>query len=674
MFDKILIATRGEIACRIIRTARRLGIRTVAVYSDADAKAEHVRLADEAVRIGESPAAASYLDAARLVAAARGAGAEAVHPGYGFLSENAEFAAACAAAGITFIGPGVDAIRIMGSKSAAKALMAKYDVPLVPGYYGEDQTPAVLAAEAERIGYPVLIKASAGGGGRGMRVVRAGNEFAPALASAQREAASAFGDPSVLIEKYIEGPRHIEVQVFGDTHGNLVHLFERDCSLQRRHQKVIEEAPAVHLTDEQRKVLFEGAIAAARAVSYVGAGTVEFVVDAWGRIYFIEMNTRLQVEHPVTEQVTGLDLVEWQLRVASGEPLPLAQDEIECRGHAVEVRVYAEDPNLDFRPSTGRITHLRFPAAAPGVRVDTGVTAGDSVSPFYDAMVAKIITTGPDRAGALQRMQRALEATEIVGVTANIAYLQAIITHPGFAAGGFTTHFLEDQRDALVTGTTPPDPAVLTLATVCLVESLEREARRARRQSADPGSPWHEARGFRLNAAHSIPYHFRVGEQEMQVHAVLEDDGMTLEGLGATKHVTRVDFTDDTRLAVAVDGHTLAGSVVSHGADLHVFCNGAYHKLTRFDPLHAGEDDEAVGGSLTAPMPGAVRAVLVAVGDIVERGQPLLVLEAMKIEHTISAPCGGTVTEIRFATGDQVMAEGVELVKLEPLAEAAPAN
>ena len=671
MFDKILIANRGEIACRIIRTCRRLGIRTLAVYSDADAHAEHVRQADEAVRIGEAPASASYLDGARLVAAARAGGAEAIHPGYGFLAENAEFAAACAAAGIAFIGPSAEAIRVMGSKRAAKALMAQFDVPLVPGYYGAEQGLEALAAEAQRIGFPVLVKASAGGGGRGMRIVRTAGEFGAALASAQREAASAFGDPSVLLEKYIEAPRHIEVQIFGDRHGNLVHLFERDCSLQRRHQKVIEEAPAVQLSAAQRKVLFDSALAAGRAVHYLGAGTVEFVVDAQGEIYFIEMNTRLQVEHPVTEAITGLDLVEWQLRVAAGEPLPRAQHEIQQHGHAVEVRVYAEDPDLDFRPSTGRIAHLRFPPAAPGVRIDTGVSAGDAVSPFYDAMVAKIIATGEDRAGALQRMARALEATEIVGVSANIAYLQAIIRHPDYAAGGFTTHFVETHREALISGATPPDAAVLTLATVYLVESLARDAERARRRSTDPGSPWHDARGFRLNAAHTIPYHFRAGEREFRIDAVLDDAGIALEGpAGGRRRISRVDFKDDTRLTVAIDGHTLTGSVVSHGADLHVFCTGAYHKLTRFDPLHAGEDDDTVGGSLTAPMPGCVRAVLVAVGETVQRGAPLLVLEAMKIEHTISAPCDGTVTEIRFAPGEQVTAEGIELVKIEPRAEA----
>lgn len=664
MFSKILIANRGEIACRIIRTARRLGVRTVAVYSSADAGALHTQLADEALWVGPAPSAQSYLDITRILDAARATGAEAVHPGYGFLSENAEFAQACADAGLAFVGPGADAIRIMGSKREAKALVARHGVPLVPGYYGADQSSARLEAAAREVGLPLLIKASAGGGGRGMRIVREFAEFAAALASAQREAQSAFGDPSVLLERYVDNPRHIEVQVFGDTHGNVVHLFERDCSLQRRHQKVIEEAPAVLLSANQRAQLFEAALLAARAVNYVGAGTVEFILDRSGEIFFIEMNTRLQVEHPVTERVTGLDLVEWQLRVASGEPLPLGQDQISCVGHAIEVRVYAEDPAQDFRPSTGQITHLRMPAEGPHVRVDSGVTGGGAVTPFYDAMVAKIITDGPNRAEALQQMSLALATTEIVGVTGNISYLQRILSHPLFKAGGFNTHFVEDARDDLLAIAREVPMEVWLLAALHAHAKIGDAAAQRAARGNDPASPWALLTGFRLNCAERFAFQYRCGQQACTV--TLERMAQRWQAvIGTEVHAVEAYRVDGPDVQVTLPGRVVRGAVVPTPREIHVFHAGVQYRVEFIDPLHSGEADEESGGKLVAPMPGTITAVLVKAGDQVKKGTPLIVLEAMKIEHTISAPSDGVVAEIRFQTGEQVLAEGVELIKLD---------
>ena len=663
MFRKILIANRGEIARRIAGTAEALGIQSVMVYSDADAGAMHVREAREAVRLGEAPANASYLNIPALIEAARRTGAEAIHPGYGFLSENADFARACAEAGLVFIGPSVEAIEIMGSKSEAKALMEKFGVPLVPGYYGDEQSPAFLANEAARIGFPVLIKASAGGGGRGMRVVRQLDDFAAALASAQREAQSAFANPHVLLEKYIENPRHIEVQIFGDRHGNLVHLFERDCSLQRRHQKVIEEAPAVLLSAAQRATLYDAAIAAGRAVVYVGAGTVEFVVAQDGAVYFIEMNTRLQVEHPVTEEITGLDLVEWQLRVAAGEPLPLGQDDIEQHGHAIEVRVYAEDPAQDFRPAVGRLSRVVFPEETDAIRVDTGVESGDHVTPWYDAMVAKLIVTGHDRADALQRMSHALAATHVAGLNANLSYLRRIIDHPGYAVGGFTTHFVEEERAALLPAAPEPPAEVLLLAAAGML--------RGRRQPADDGRAWAKADAFRMN--HSALETLQLAAGERGHLLVLEQDRGTYAAHlpDGSRRSFRLEAGSGDTLRLEVEGKRLAAPVVLEGSALEVFLNGERHAFQIIDPLaHAGEE-EAAAGSLLAPMPGAITALLVEVGQEVKRGQALLVLEAMKIEHTIAAPFDGTVSEIFFRQGQQVMQEGAELVRLAAAGEAA---
>ena len=656
MFKKILIANRGEIACRIARTARRMGIVPVAVYSDADAQALHVRAHEQAIHIGAGPATESYLNIERLIDAARRSGAEAVHPGYGFLSENAPFAQACADAGLVFIGPSVEAIRVMGSKSEAKAIVARHDVPLVPGYYGDEQSSSFLAQQAEAIGMPVLIKATAGGGVRGMRVVRRIEEFADALASAQREAKNAFADPRVLIEKYVEAPRHIEVQVFGDSHGNVVHLFERDCSLQRRHQKVIEEAPAVQLTDAQRDVLYRSAIAAAKAIHYTGAGTVEFVIAGDGSVYFIEMNTRLQVEHPVTEMITGLDLVEWQLRVAAGEPLPLTQDRIVKQGHAVEVRLYAEDPAQDFKPSIGRIRNVRMPSPSPTVRVDAGVESGDSITPFYDAMFAKLITVGSDREQALQAMAAALGDTALTGVVTNVDYLKRIGTHPAYLAGGFTTHFVEDYREALNAPAAPPTADELLFAACAVVAARGGGA-----------SPWQIRDHFRLNHDHGEVLRLRSSAAEYVLELTHRRDGLAVTRDGATRLVTEHTLGGDS-LALVVDGQRARATVFTDQAGIHVMHDGCYRGFTVFDPLHAAEEDAAATGSLTAPMPGAITAVMVKAGDRVKRGAPLVMLEAMKIEHTIVAPFDGVVLEIRYEKGEQVAQEGAELVKLEPVA------
>ena len=668
MFDKILIANRGEIACRIIKTARRLGAKTIAVYSTADTNALHVRRADEAHWVGPAPSNQSYLDIPRIITVARAAGAQAIHPGYGFLSENADFAQACDDAGIVFIGPGIEAIRIMGSKSEAKALMSRHGVPLVPGYYGAEQAPERLSAAAREVGLPLLIKATAGGGGRGMRIVRDYREFAAALASAQREAQSAFGNPAVLLERYIENPRHIEVQVFGDSHGNVVHLFERDCSLQRRHQKVIEEAPAVLLPEAQRTVLFEAALAAARSVNYVGAGTVEFIIDPAGQVFFIEMNTRLQVEHPVTERITGLDLVEWQLRVAAGEPLPLSQSAIKCHGHALEVRVYAEDPAQDFRPSTGQLVHLQFPAETANIRLDTGVVANDSVTPFYDAMIAKIITDGPNRAEALRQMQRALAATEIVGVATNIAYLQKILAHPGYQAGGFNTHFVEDERANLLPqeAEIPRDIGLLA-ALHSLGRIMESERLRALR-SAEPASPWCSLPGFRVNLPTRFQFHYRARDTTVVIE-LAKTGAAWCATIGDVTEAIEHFQVDGNNVHLALSTRVIQGTVVVTPKDTQVFVGGAHYRLQTIVLLPTGEDADEVAGKMVAPMPGSVIAVLVKPGDKVTRGTPPLILEAMKIEHTINATFDGTVSEILFQAGDQVLTEGVELITLEATGE-----
>ncbi|MCW5624150.1 MAG: acetyl/propionyl/methylcrotonyl-CoA carboxylase subunit alpha [Burkholderiales bacterium] len=670
MFDKILIANRGEIACRVARTARRMGIRTVAVYSEADARALHVSACDEAFLIGPPPARESYLRAERILEVAQRAGAQAVHPGYGFLSENEGFAEACAAAGVTFIGPPPAAIRAMGSKSNSKQLMEKAGVPLVPGYHGDDQDPALLAREAERIGFPVLIKASAGGGGKGMRVVRTAAEFADALASAKREAASAFGDDHVLIERYLMRPRHVELQVFADRHGHCIHLFERDCSVQRRHQKVLEEAPAPGLPPERRRQMGSAAVAAARAVGYEGAGTVEFILDASGEFFFMEMNTRLQVEHPVTEKITGLDLVEWQLRVAAGEPLPLAQDQVMLRGHAIEARIYAEDPARGFMPATGRLTHLREPAQSAHVRVDTGVREGDEIGVHYDPMIAKLICWDTDRDGALRRLRQALSEYQVAGLTNNIAFLSAVTAHRAFAEAHrdpalLDTGLIERHAAELFPAAVPVPDEVLAIAVLSELVHADTAARERAQASGDPHSPWHARDGWRMNEDNFHVFRFVDGDNVVPVIAHYRSDGYLLEMPGGASIQAQASEAADGALHVDLGGVRSVAHAIRRGADLTVFSVHGTHRLALEVRQTIGDDEAA--GSLAAPMPGSVIQVLVGAGDQVEKGAPLMIIEAMKMEHTIAAPRAGTVKAVFFAAGDQVQ-EGVNLLEFEAAA------
>ena len=645
MFKKILIANRGEIACRIIRTARRMGVATVAVYSDADAGSMHVAMADEAVRIGPAPVTESYLVGERIVAAALETGAEAIHPGYGFLSENPDFVDRVVDAGLVFIGPSATSIRAMGLKDAAKRLMEKAGVPVVPGYHGEAQDIVLLASKATEIGYPVLIKARAGGGGRGMRRVDHPGDFAEALSSARREAKAAFGDDRVLVEKYVEKPRHIEVQVFGDNHGNAVHLFERDCSAQRRHQKVIEEAPAPGMTDEMRAAMTEAAIKAAKAISYSGAGTIEFIVDASqglrpDRFWFMEMNTRLQVEHPVTEMITGVDLVEWQLRVAHGEALPLRQDEIELDGHAFEARLYAEDAARGFLPATGTLHHLWFPdEAAPGtsLRVETGVREGDTISPFYDPMIAKLVVHGPDRKTALDGLGDMLAETEIAGSTVNTAFLAALAADPDFASGDVDTGLIGRKQDEL-TAIPAPSGAVVAAAVVA-VSGLS--------DMADAGDPWSALAGYAH--FHATPRRVTLGYGEEVVRAKV--------GVEAGRTFVELDARDGETLRLLPPSINLARWL----GHVSVFDGPVSYTFAVPDPLDRA--DEAGGGtdSLRAPMPGLVKVVRAAAGDSVTKGQPLLILEAMKMEHSIAAPHDGVIVEI--ATEGSQVSDGTVLVR-----------
>ena len=666
MFDTLLIANRGEIACRVIRTARRLGLRSVAVYSEADADALHVRLADEARLIGPAPAAESYLNISEVIEAARLSGAQALHPGYGFLAENAEFAAACAEAGLTFVGPPPDAIRAMGSKSEAKTRMEQAGVPLVPGYHGASQDLAVLERSARVVGYPVLIKASAGGGGKGMRVVEQPMDFDAAVAAARREAAAAFGDDRVLVEKYLTHPRHIEIQVFADSHGNTLHLFERDCSIQRRHQKVLEEAPAPGLTPERRAEMGAAAVAAARAIGYVGAGTVEFIV-ARDDFYFMEMNTRLQVEHPVTEMITGHDLVEWQLRVAAGEPLPCGQDELALRGHAIEARLYAEDPARGFLPATGRLVHLRLPETGPRVRVDSGVQLGDAVTVHYDPLLAKLVVWGEDRPTALRRLAAALAGTQVVGVTTNLAFLAAVAAHPAYRAGELDTGFIDRRGAELITSGGPVTDRVLALASLAVLRQRAAEAEAQAQRSGDPHSPWHQTTGWRLNVeTHSrLVFRdvFRDEEREIAVTVHYRPDGYRLE-LPGGEIAARGRLAASGDLVAELAGHQVRATVVRQGHELAVLIGAELHRLVLHDPLALVGAAEAGGGRLTAPMPGRVTEVHVKPGVRVARGAPLLVLEAMKMEHTIAAPADGRVTAVHYDAG-ALVEEGAELLALD---------
>ncbi len=657
MFNKILIANRGEIACRVAATARRLGIATVAVYSDADANAKHVALCDESVHIGAAPAKESYLLAERIIAAAKQTGAQAIHPGYGFLSENEDFAAACAAAGLVFIGPPASAIRAMGSKSAAKSLMETAAVPLVPGYHGEEQDTAYLRAQADKIGYPVLLKASAGGGGKGMRIVERSEDFDAALASCKREAISSFGDDRVLVEKYLVRPRHIEIQVFADTHGNCVYLFERDCSVQRRHQKVLEEAPAPGMSDERRRAMGEAAVNAAKAVGYVGAGTVEFIANQDGSFYFMEMNTRLQVEHPVTEMITGTDLVEWQLRVAAGERLPLLQHELRIHGHAIEARIYAENPEKGFLPSIGALQHLRMPSAVQfehgAVRIDAGVREGDAISPYYDPMIAKLIVHGDDRAQALARMAQALASFEVVGPATNVAFLGRLITSQPFATAELDTGLIERHHATLFPPADEPSLAALALAVARLAmpEQVSND-------------PWDAPGGWRLSGGYLRNLRFACDGAELDVALAYRRNGWQLMQGGRQALVSDVQLAG-SEVTLALDGARVQGRVVRAGDSFHVFHAGRHRVFDWSDPIaHAGEH-ESEGGRLTAPMPGKIVQLLVDAGAAVEKGAPLLIMEAMKMEHTISAPAKGRVAELLYAVGDQV-AEGAQLLSFTP--------
>jgi 3-methylcrotonyl-CoA carboxylase alpha subunit len=658
MFRSVLVANRGEIAVRIIRTARRMGLRTVAVFSDADRDALHVGMADEARPIGPAPARDSYLSIDRIVEAARFAGAEAIHPGYGFLSENADFAEACRAAGLVFVGPPPAAIRAMGSKAAAKALMARAGVPLVPGYHGEDQHPDLLAREAERIGYPVLIKASAGGGGKGMRVVTDPAGFAEGLALAQGEACASFGDDRVLVERYLERPRHIEVQVFADRHGGAVHLFERDCSIQRRHQKVVEEAPAPGLTAERRAVMGRAACDAARAIGYEGAGTVEFIVEG-DAFFFMEMNTRLQVEHPVTEMITGQDLVEWQFRVADGEALPLRQDELSIHGHAIEVRVYAEDPARHYRPSIGTLHHLRPPAEGPHVRVDTGVRQGDAITVHYDPMIAKLIVWDRDRPAAVRRLEAALAQYEVAGVETNLGLLRRVAAHPDFLAGDVDTGFLDRHPEVLASDLTLPPFAALAAATAAILADWGHAAPGA---GADAHSPWGLASAWRLNGD---------GHQSLTLHhagidhalrAFPRPDGtFALEAGGRRGAVGRHDGD-----ALAIDGVRCRVPVVRDRDTFWVIVDGAAWPLRLVDPLAPPRSEGAGGDRLVATMPGRIVAVQTEPGAAVKRGEVLLVLEAMKVQMRLTAPRDGVVAAVRAVLGDLVD-DGDDLISFEPL-------
>jgi 3-methylcrotonyl-CoA carboxylase alpha subunit len=691
MFSKILIANRGEIACRVAATCRRLGIRTVAVYSDADARAAHVAACDEAVCIGPAEAAQSYLRGERILHAARDTGAQAIHPGYGFLSENAGFARQCAEAGVVFIGPPPAAMQAMGLKAESKRLMQTASVPLVPGYHGAEQDAALLKTEAARIGFPVLIKASAGGGGKGMREVQRVEDFDAALASCRREAQSSFGNDAVLIERLVQNPRHIEIQIFADQHDHVLWLFERDCSMQRRHQKVIEEAPAPGLPDALRREMGEAAVAAARAVGYVGAGTVEFIVEcseggAPQRFYFMEMNTRLQVEHPVTELITGLDLVEWQLRVAAGEPLPITQAEVRCTGHAIEARLYAEHPEAGFLPSTGQLRRLALPlhvafgaADAVGIRVDSGVFEGDAITPFYDPMIAKLIAWGETREQARRRLRQALAATRIAGLQTNAQFLHRLLGVAAFAEGVLDTGLIAREHAALLAPPSIPQPFACAAAIGALLEDERAQ------QSADPWSPWSICDGFTngvlpprvlrfdspwgvlactlLPAAAGQPLRIQTpGSLQPQSYAC------TARAVQATRDVR------EFALVLTLGEARVQMSVVRLGeTSFQVFSGGEQVTLQALGADLGSTDGGSADGRLTAPMPGRIIALHVQAGDTVQAGAPLLVLEAMKMEHTLSAPSAGQVSEVLYAVGDQV-SEGVELLRIEALkTEGSPA-
>ncbi|MDM1277791.1 acetyl/propionyl/methylcrotonyl-CoA carboxylase subunit alpha [Acinetobacter indicus] len=661
MFEKILIANRGEIACRVIRTAKKLGIATVAVYSDADAQAQHVKLADEAVYIGESPAAQSYLQIERIIEAAKSTGAQAIHPGYGFLSENDQFAFACQDNNIVFIGPPVDAILAMGLKATSKALMEQAGVPLTPGYHGTNQDAAFLKQQADDIGYPVLIKASAGGGGKGMRLVERSEDFLSALASCKSEARSSFGNEDVLIERYVVQPRHIEVQVFGDTHGNYVHLFERDCSVQRRHQKVLEEAPAPKMPEDKLEAMRQAAIDAARAVNYVGAGTVEFIVEQDGTAYFMEMNTRLQVEHPVTEMITGQDLVEWQLRVAFGEPLPKQQHELQIHGHALEARVYAEEPEKGFIPAIGQISYLHYPAQNEAVRVDSGIVEGDEISTYYDPMIAKLIVWGKNREAALTQMHHALGQFHVDGLGNNIAFLDRLVLCDSFKNANLDTGLIQREEEFLLKPATELNSTLVVSA--AFIELLSRLA-----QNPSASNPvWQTNAFWRLNLQSGQTIKLQCNDKTLNIQFAAQEHGFVAQYEGQTFELEGQLLDAHTlQFKLAGKQQKLAFSQTEHGITL--FQNGQSYKFTYLKPVFNQDDEQGAENNLTAPMPGVITQVLVAANDKVKKDDVLMTLEAMKIEYSIRAPHDGIVASSYFQAGDQVKA-GDELVEFQPLAE-----
>ncbi len=654
-FRTLLIANRGEIACRVIRTARAMGLRTVAVYSEADAGAMHVAMADSAVLLGPARARDSYLNIEAVLDAAKKTGAEAIHPGYGFLSENAEFAEACARAGIVFVGPTAEMMTAMGSKSGSKALMEKAGVPLVPGYHGDDQDEATLLEAAGKVGFPVLVKASAGGGGRGMRVVRSKEELGPAIVSAKREAKAAFGDDRMLIEKYVDNPRHIEVQIIGDSHGNLLSLFERECTLQRRHQKVIEEAPSPTLNARQRESVCEAARKAAGAVNYVGAGTIEFVSDGKD-VFFIEMNTRLQVEHPVTELITGIDLVEWQLRVAFGEKLPLTQDQIRLDGHAIEARVYAENPQKNFMPSVGRIKTWRTPAEGDGLRIDAGYRGGDAVSPYYDAMLAKVIAWAPTRDVAIDKLNRALEETDVRGIVTNIPFLSALVTHPKVRSNHIDTGFIERELKAL-TETSPPAGDLELCAAVAAILADEQRA-----AQSETHSPW-QTFGWQPVGRRQRVFSFRQG-QGAERKVTLHYGGGT-PTLAVGKREIALTFTPvDDGFDMTLDGVKSRVASIIEGHELYLRTRNGRFDLHWVDPF-GGETEEQIGeDKIVAPLPGTVVALLAQEGARLEKGAAILTLEVMKMEQTLRAPYAGVLKKLKCKVGD-IVGEGVELAEVE---------
>ncbi|WP_343822424.1 acetyl/propionyl/methylcrotonyl-CoA carboxylase subunit alpha [Psychrosphaera haliotis] len=669
MFNKILIANRGEIACRVIETAHKMGIRCVAVYSEADADSRHVSMADEAFLIGPAPSKDSYLKYETIIDVAKKAGAQAIHPGYGFLSENSLFAQACADNDIVFIGPPIGAIEAMGSKSAAKIIMEKANVPLVPGYHGDNQDPAFLKAESAKIGYPQLLKAAYGGGGKGMRIVENEKEFDDALASAKREAINGFGNDKMLIERYLTKPRHVEIQVFCDQHGNGVYLAERDCSVQRRHQKVIEEAPAPGLPTEIRIAMGEAAVRAAQAIDYEGAGTVEFLYDVDGSFYFMEMNTRLQVEHPVTEMITGQDLVQWQLQIASGESLPISQQDVAVNGHAFEVRIYAEDPDNDFLPATGHLHYLRQPEQNRHVRVDTGVRENDEVSTFYDPMIAKLIVWDENRERALQRMLRALDDYRIAGVTTNLAFLASLLEHKSFQAADLDTNFITKHNDDLFVSKTKNQEQSLALVALYQLLKQANDNATLAETSSDPFSPWHGFTGWKVNEAQQFTV--KLTDESGEAHVISAeqvDNAYTMaiagnDSVTDSKLVVTGTLTND-ELVASIDGHQINVTIADFDNKLTVFNNKDITTFTKDVPVDYANAELEQGGGLTAPMNGTLVDVMVSAGDKVAAEQNLIIMEAMKMEYTIKAPKNGVVKEVFFAPGDLV-ADGAELIAIE---------